>query len=400
LVQRIEELQGPIGKLKQRGTGHRIEHAGNAGRIEDEIGKLEHVAHGSADGCVASEQLAERVPFQREPHVQTVRALQVVEAIAVLQVLQLVLEDEVEGRPEQTAEHGRFLGHTTGPEIDVVQTAGGGRSGQDRIIRRDQGRCRGALVRDRGCAGDAGMRRVRGDEVGERLGMPQAELELHPVGVRHERRISGCGEELLPRHVQPRDPFTAAARDVDRREVERQANERVPDRGGHELVELVSDLANRAADDGAGRFCRGQRSCRPSVVVRGRVEERIEQADVVDRSVDVGAPHPLGQHRVSKAIDRVRELGRNRRVDRGDASEERVDERLDLARELLEDQVLVFHLGHEARGLEQVLAVAPPRGGIDGVPFGDVGGRQKCVDQLIDVVAEPVVLRVEDVVNH
>jgi len=47
-VQRIEELRGPIAKRQERGT-LRIDRAEGARRIEDEIGKLEDVAHGSLD---------------------------------------------------------------------------------------------------------------------------------------------------------------------------------------------------------------------------------------------------------------------------------------------------------------------------------------------------------------
>src|SRR5205814_1661182 len=127
-VQRIEELDGPVAKREERDTRRGIDYPRGAPRIEDEIGSVEHVVHGSADRRVALGQLGERVAFQREPEVQTVRTLQVVEAIAVLQLLQLMLEDEIEGRPEQTAEHGGFLSHTARPEVDVVDTAGGGRS--------------------------------------------------------------------------------------------------------------------------------------------------------------------------------------------------------------------------------------------------------------------------------
>src|SRR3954471_2741356 len=94
-VIRIEELLGPIGEQKDLDTGLGIDHA-DGRRIEDEVGRVEHVRHHSTGRRVAREQLGERVPFQREPHVQTVGTLQVVEAIAVLEILQLVLEDEVE----------------------------------------------------------------------------------------------------------------------------------------------------------------------------------------------------------------------------------------------------------------------------------------------------------------
>ncbi len=63
---------------------------------------------------------------------------------------------------------------------------------------------------------------------------------------------------------------------------------------------------------------------------------------------------------MTEAVDSVGELGSDRRVGIGlDQRErlERVDGRLHLAGELLEHEVLVLHLGHEASRLEQTLAV-------------------------------------------
>src|SRR5262245_11922263 len=61
------------------------------------------------------------------------------------------------------------------------------------------------------------------------------------------------------------------------------------------------------------------------------------------------------------AIDRVRELRHDRRVeidiiDLG-RREERIDQRLNRARELLEYQMLILHFGAELRHLEQALAI-------------------------------------------
>ena len=54
---------------------------------------------------------------------QAVEALQVVEAVAVLQLLHLHFEDEVEGRAQHAAErHDRF-GQAADPQIDIVQAA-------------------------------------------------------------------------------------------------------------------------------------------------------------------------------------------------------------------------------------------------------------------------------------
>ena len=72
----------------------------------------------------------------------------------------------------------------------------------------------------------------------------------------------------------------------------------------------------------------------------------------------------LGQHRVPEAVDRVGELGLDRRVDArvvAGALPKRLTMRLHLADELLEGQVLVLHLGDEAGGLEQPLAESQRR---------------------------------------
>jgi hypothetical protein len=78
----------------------------------------------AVDVGVAPGQLGQRVAFELEPQVEAVGALQVVEAVAVLQAFQLLLEHEVEGRPEQAAEDRLALGEAADPEVDVVEAAG------------------------------------------------------------------------------------------------------------------------------------------------------------------------------------------------------------------------------------------------------------------------------------
>ena len=51
-------------------------------------------------------------------------AFKVVEAVAVLQLLHLGLEDEVEGRAEETAERHLLLGQAADPEVDGVDAGG------------------------------------------------------------------------------------------------------------------------------------------------------------------------------------------------------------------------------------------------------------------------------------
>ena len=71
---------------------------------------------------VRHDQLGERVVLQLGEEVQARGALQIVEPVAVLQLLELVLEHEVEGRAQQAAERHLLLGQAADPEVDVVET--------------------------------------------------------------------------------------------------------------------------------------------------------------------------------------------------------------------------------------------------------------------------------------
>ena len=117
-------------------------------------------------------------------------------------------------------------------------------------------------------------------------------------------------------------------------------------------------MPGQATDDGASSFFGRQRAV---FVERQRVEEGLDQphATVVLEG-RIEAIDRLGQHRVPEAIHGVSELGHDRRVDGGIVTvgdEELVHQWLHLARELLEHQVLVLHLGAELGGLEQPFAV-------------------------------------------
>ena len=72
----------------------------------------------------------------------------------------------------------------------------------------------------------------------------------------------------------------------------------------------------------------------------------------------------LGQHRVTEAIDDMRELGDDRRVERdviAVRNQEHVDVRLDLAGKLFEHEMLILHLGAELGRLEQAFAIPVQR---------------------------------------
>src|SRR5258705_9714898 len=87
----------------------------------------------------------------------------------------------------------------------------------------------------------------------------------------------------------------------------------------------------------------------------------------------------------------------------GLTAEERVDERLHLAGEFLEHEVLVFHLGDEPRRLEQAFAVIPAGAAVGRVPRRDFRGgqdRRRSADHLIDLMLEAGVLGGGDLVDR
>ena len=254
------------------------------------------------------------------------------------------------------------------------------------------------------------MNAVCGDEVDERLLMLGAKLELEPVAVRPERRIARGREQLAAHDVQRRDAFAAAARDVQHGQVQRQAEQVAAHGVGDELVDLVADLPRPALEDRAGGL--GRAHARPAQRIRelARVEEAGEQRDVEGRAVGPGARDRLGQHRVAEAVGLVRELGEDGRIgvalEVDAVADEHVDRRHQLARELLEHEMLILHLGDEAGRLEHALAPIPSRARMDVTPCLRLRRRQQRVDEAANTIdaanlcGQPVVLRVEDRVDR
>ena len=98
-----------------------------------EVGQLE-LAVGRGEGIgleavrpvgVALDHLGERVGLQLRAQVHARRPVQVVQPVVVLQLLQLRLEDVVEGAAEQAAEQVGDLGETADPQVDAVQAGRG-----------------------------------------------------------------------------------------------------------------------------------------------------------------------------------------------------------------------------------------------------------------------------------
>ena len=202
--------------------------------------------------------------------------------------------------------------------------------------------------------------------------------------------------QLLAEVVQRGDAGVAAAGDVQRGKVEGQAKHVVAQGVRDELVQFRADLVGHAHGDGAcGLFgCEGPAG---AVVVGGRVQEGVKQRNA-DLGPGVGLPvHRVGQHGVPEPVGGVGELGLDGRVDarvRLGEDVEGVDARLDLAGEILEDDVLVFHLRHEARRLENAFTVPFARGQL---PLVQV--EVLVLQQFLHVSGEPVVFGVEHLVD-
>ena len=160
---------------------------------------------------------------------------------------------------------------------------------------------------------------VGGHEVDQRLGVLEVLTEVRPAGVGRQLRVVGLGVDLPANVVERRNAGVTSPGHVERGQVEREAQQVVAERLGHELVELVADLVGGAHDDGAGRLLGGVEAALAVVEVLGRVQERGQQRERVVGLAAVGvrgrARHVVVEHGVAEAVDRVGELGLDGRVD-------------------------------------------------------------------------------------
>src|SRR4029077_11828404 len=85
--------------------------------------------------------------------------------------------------------------------------------------------------------------------------------------------VARLAEELVAHHVERRHAFRAATRNVERGEVERQAEQVVAQRAGDELINLVADLGDRAERQLTGGILAG-------IEVGERIGEGGPQGDV------------------------------------------------------------------------------------------------------------------------
>ena len=357
--------------------------------LELVVHRLEDVTRKVGGVGVAGDHFRELVVLELRGQVQVCKARQVVEAVAVLQVLHLHFEHEVEGGAQHAAEGHLLLGKATDPEVDGVQAAERAAGirvlGVEEVQTIGRGSCAtkhelsggGALLNQRVGIQDRAVRAVGCDEVDDRGRVLEVGGKVGPARVGTNLGVAGAGIKLGTSEVESRHAGFTAARDVEHCEVKRQADKVVAQRLGDELVDLVADLTRHAARDGTGcGFGIDASRCEFN-----GVQEGLDQTDLLLRGasntaradhfvVRVKAIDRLGQHRVTEAINGVGEFGEDGRVKLAVVVVEDVDERLDRACELFEHEVLILHLGRELGGLEQALAI--PDGVVDG------GGVEGC----------------------
>ncbi|MNS61010.1 hypothetical protein D3C72_940260 [compost metagenome] len=192
----------------------------------------EHQARQVRGRGVGHDQLGERVAFKFGIHRQARGTLQVVEAVAVLQFFQLVLEHEVEGRAEHAAERSFLFGKAANPHIDgidasdrhVPQVVGSTQypiaTGQryvgkgtgaveevQAVSRRPhtteyQRHSCSAFAFQRGRRRDGVMRAIGRDEVDQRLRMFEVLHQVDPAVVRLELGVTGLAVDVAAERVE------------------------------------------------------------------------------------------------------------------------------------------------------------------------------------------------------
>ncbi|SLN48538.1 hypothetical protein LOS8367_02172 [Limimaricola soesokkakensis] len=432
-----------IERLQDRIVPHRIETGAIGGsvvgvvvllsdpavQLEDHVGRDEDMRAQMrrvliAEIAVAHDDVGERVLLKLVEHVQTLRAGQVVEPVAVLQALHLVFEDEVEGRAQHAAEFVQTFGEAANPEVDIVEPplladiVTAGVEEIDPVLRcpgaaKDEQGGRIALRLQRPGILDRGVGPVGGNEIDHRERVLDVLDEIVPARVGLQVRQAEIIGELRAGLVERRHAGLAAAGDVERGEIERQAEEVRLQRRDDELVDLVADVARHAAQQRALNGC----DVRAAVEIFDRVQKGLDQGELIaatdDAEIVVEPVDRAVQHRVTEPVHGVGELGDDRAVDIGGVGEhERIDGGLDASRELFEDHVLVLHLGREAPGLEQARPVPFERrvvhagrdrivrAEIDQQPLVDEGPIAAVEDGLLVGFDDAVVLRVEHGVNR
>ncbi|MNF32126.1 hypothetical protein D3C77_165700 [compost metagenome] len=151
-------------------------------------------------------------------------------------------------------------------------------------VSQHQCRRRGPLVRQRKGAGDSFMRAISRNEVDQRNWILHVQREIDPACVRSQLRVTGTFEEGSACLVQRWNASVSSTSQIDRRQVQRQAEQIVAQRLGDKLVDLVAHLTRHAANDRTRGFIRGQSAV---LIEFERIQERLDQPDFAGRKVGI-----------------------------------------------------------------------------------------------------------------
>ena len=186
----------------------------------------------------------------------TEQALEIVKTIAIHQAFDLCREDQIEGRSQQTARHVR-LGQAAKPSIDQIKSSSAGRRAA--LVMHECGgllsgvtHCGATTLRnaaikqpsDRICPNDIAIESVRRDKIRERFWMNHVVLKVIPAHI-------FCQAYLFTEFVQGWYAEIAAARNIDRRQIEWQAKQTLVKGGRDEFVNLVHLLMRHAQRNAA-----------------------------------------------------------------------------------------------------------------------------------------------------
>ena len=260
--------------------------------------------------------------------------IEIVEAVAVHEGLDLRDEHGVEGFAQESARH-MCLSEAADPAIDLVEAVGA--RGRTSVVVHE-----GGVLHCGCCRSHVAVEGIGGDEIHQRLGVDHVGPEIGPARV---SRKADAFAEIIERW----NAEIAAAREVDRGEIERLAEQALVQGRGDELIDLVHLLAREAERDGRGAMLRERRG-----IEEGEFERVLgDRALVPARRID--GVDGLADGRVAEAEGDLRIFERNGRIDARGIADEFLDARGDRAGILVDGGVLIFHFDDQLRRIEHLV---------------------------------------------
>src|SRR5690606_15052622 len=135
--------------------------------------------------------------------------------------------------------------------------------------------------------------------------MEQIRPEVCPDLVWLQRSFPGFAEEICPYVIECAETHIAAARNVERRQVEGETNQEIPYGIDDELVDLVAHLLLGALGE----------VCRANFSEHDGVEECLDEAEVRGLVGSVRQTDRIRQHRMAEPVNGLGKLQTDRRID-------------------------------------------------------------------------------------